>query len=132
VRNRGAAFGILSDAELPYQSALFVVLSLVALAAITLYARRLPEAARLPQLALALILGGALGNLIDRLSHGYVIDFVHVYWGQYSWPDFNLADSAISVGVCLLLLDMLRSPAGAEGSEPPKADTLSPASPGTD
>ena len=129
VRNEGAAFGILSDADLPYQAALFVSLSLVALGAIVLYARRLPITATLPQLSLALILGGAVGNLIDRLAYGYVIDFVHVYWKQYSWPDFNVADSAISTGVCLLLLDMLRSPAGAD--EPAaKADPLSTVSPG--
>jgi signal peptidase II len=130
VRNRGAAFGILADADLPYQSALFVALSLVALGAIALYARKLPATAFLPQAALALILGGAVGNLIDRVSFGYVTDFVHVYWKQYSWPDFNVADSAISTGVCLLLLDMLRAPAHHEHEERAKTDTLSPAAPG--
>ena len=55
-----------------------------------------------------------MGNLIDRLRHGFVTDFVHVYWKQHVWPDFNVADSAISVGVCLLLLDMLLSPATGE------------------
>jgi signal peptidase II len=128
VRNYGAAFGILADAALPYQAALFVSLSLVALGAIVLYARRLPVGALLPQLALALILGGAVGNLIDRVAYGYVTDFIHVFWNQYSWPDFNVADSAISTGVCLLLLDMFRSPAGA-GHET-KREPLSPLSPG--
>jgi signal peptidase II len=131
VRNRGAAFGILSDADLPYQSALFASLSLVALGAIVLYARKLPASARLPQAALALILGGAVGNLIDRVSYGYVTDFIHVFWKHHSWPDFNLADSAISVGVCLLLLDMARNPAGADDeAQPAKTDTLRPASSG--
>ena len=110
VRNRGAAFGILSDADLPYQSILFAGLSLVALLAIAVYAWRLPATAWLPQLALALILGGALGNLIDRLRLGYVVDFVHVYWREHQWPDFNAADSAITIGVTLLVLDILRSP----------------------
>ncbi len=110
VRNRGAAFGILSEAGLPYQSVLLSLVSLLALGAIAVYALRLPPAARLPRLALALVLGGAIGNLIDRLRFGYVVDFIHVYWRQYFWPDFNLADSAISTGVVLLLLDMLRSP----------------------
>jgi signal peptidase II len=110
VRNRGAAFGILSDADLPYQSILFAGLSLVALLAIAVYAWRLPATAWLPQLALALILGGALGNLIDRLRLGYVVDFVHVYWRDHQWPDFNAADSAITIGVTLLVLDILRSP----------------------
>jgi signal peptidase II len=110
VRNRGAAFGILSDADLPYQAILFAGLSLAALLAIAVYAWRLPATAQLPQLALALILGGALGNLIDRLRLGYVVDFVHVYWRDHQWPDFNAADSAITIGVTLLVLDILRSP----------------------
>jgi len=110
VRNRGAAFGILSDADLPYQAILFAGLSLAALLAIAVYAWRLPATAQLPQLALALILGGALGNLIDRLRLGYVVDFVHVYWREHQWPDFNAADSAITIGVTLLVLDILRSP----------------------
>jgi signal peptidase II len=110
VRNRGAAFGILSDADLPYQALLFSALSLVALVAIAVYAWRLPARARLPQFALALILGGALGNLIDRMRMGYVTDFIHVYWKTHQWPDFNSADSAITVGVTLLVLDILLSP----------------------
>ena len=119
VQNRGAAFGILSDADIPYQSAIFSVVSLLALLAIAAYAIRLPAAARLPRAALSLVLGGALGNLIDRLRLGHVVDFVHVYWKRHQWPDFNLADSAISVGVALLLLDMLRAP---EHAGSPKAE----------
>jgi signal peptidase II len=110
VRNRGAAFGLLSEAGLPYQGVLLSAVSFVALGAIAVYALRLPEDARLPRMALALVLGGALGNLVDRVRYGYVVDFIHVYWKQYQWPDFNLADSAISVGVALLVLDMLRTP----------------------
>ena len=108
VRNRGAAFGLLADAGLPYQGPVLAVVSLLALGAIATYAWRLPEDARLPRLALAFILGGAVGNLVDRVRFGYVVDFIHVYWNQHSWPDFNVADSAISTGVALLLLDMLR------------------------
>jgi signal peptidase II len=119
IRNFGAAFGVLSDARLPYQPVLFAAVSLLALAAVTWYALRVPLEARLPHFALALVLGGAIGNLIDRFRLGYVVDFIHVYWRQWSWPDFNLADSAISVGVSLLILDLLLSPApasrGAEG-----------------
>jgi signal peptidase II len=119
VRNYGAAFGILSDADLPYQAMLFSGLSFVALLAIAVYAWRLPVESRLPQIALSLILGGAIGNLIDRLRLGYVVDFVHVYWKHYQWPDFNLADSAITVGVTLLIIDILRSPQ-AEGRPNPE------------
>src|SRR5262249_6817821 len=110
VQNRGAAFGILSDADLPYQAALFSTLSFVALLAIAVYAYRLPLQSRRPQIALALVLGGAVGNLLDRVRLGYVVDFIHVYWRQHQWPDFNVADSAITVGVALLILDILRSP----------------------
>jgi len=110
VRNRGAAFGILSDADLPFQAGVFSVLSLAALAAIALYAWRLPVESRLPKAALALIMGGAVGNLIDRMRLGYVIDFVDAHLGQYHWPAFNVADSAITIGVVLLVLDMLWHP----------------------
>jgi signal peptidase II len=110
VRNRGAAFGLLADWDVPYQSVVLAVLSLCALAAIAYYFLRLPATARLPRLALALVLGGAVGNLIDRARLGYVVDFVHVYWRRYQWPDFNVADSAITVGVALLVLDILRAP----------------------
>jgi signal peptidase II len=110
VRNRGAAFGILSDADLPFQAAVFSLLSLVALAAIAFYAWRLPAESRLPKSALALIMGGAVGNLIDRMRLGYVIDFVDAHLGPHHWPAFNVADSAITVGVVLLVLDMLWHP----------------------
>ena len=110
VQNRGAAFGILSDADLPYQSLLFSIVSILALGAIAVYAWKLPFESRLPQTALALIMGGAVGNLLDRMRLGYVIDYVDVYWGRHHWPAFNVADSAISIGVALLVLDILRSP----------------------
>jgi signal peptidase II len=122
VRNRGAAFGILSDADLPYQSLLFAVVSLAALGAIAAYAWRLPARSRLPQTALALIMGGALGNLMDRARLGHVIDFVDAYWGTHHWPAFNVADSAISVGVVLLVLDILRQPQAAESPQPPRRE----------
>src|SRR5262245_57670497 len=124
VQNRGAAFGILSDADLPYQSWLFAVVSLLALGAIAAYAWKLPPGSRTPRIALALIMGGAVGNLLDRLRLGYVVDFVDVHWGIHHWPAFNVADSAISVGVALLLLDILRHPQGEARTE------ASPAGPG--
>lgn len=108
VRNRGAAFGLLSDWDLPYQPLILSVLSIAALVAILLYFVRLPATARLPRLALALVLAGAIGNLLDRVRLGYVVDFIHVYWRQHQWPDFNVADSAITIGVILLVFDILR------------------------
>ena len=128
VQNRGAAFGILSEAGLPYQSLMFSVVSLLALLAIALYAWRMPVQSRLPQTALALVMGGAIGNLLDRARLGYVIDYVDVYWGAHHWPAFNVADSAITVGVALLVLDILRNP---QLDESPKAEiAASPAAHG--
>jgi len=121
LHNRGGAFGILSESEFPYQSLLFTLVSLAALAAIMVYAWRLPQGSVLPRMALALIMGGAIGNLLDRVRLGYVRDFVDVFWGAHHWPAFNLADSAISVGVALLVLDMLRNPQG-DGAESQVAD----------
>jgi signal peptidase II len=126
VRNRGAAFGLLSDWDVPYQAVALAVLSLCALAAIAFYFVRLPPAARLPRLALALVLGGAVGNLIDRARLGYVVDFVHAYWRRYQWPDFNVADSAITVGVTLLVLDILRSPEPSPADTKPGIDAAAP------
>jgi signal peptidase II len=119
VQNRGAAFGILSEAGLPYQSLMFSVISLLALLAIALYAWRMPVQSRLPQTALAMVMGGAVGNLLDRARLGYVIDYVDMYWGPHHWPAFNVADSAITVGVALLVIDILRNP---EMDESPKAE----------
>ena len=113
VRNRGAAFGLMSGADLPFQSHLLAGLSVAALLAIAAYAWRLSSEERLARLSLMLILAGATGNLICRVRWGYVIDFVDVYWGTHHWPAFNVADSAITVGVALLLLDILRTPAAA-------------------
>jgi signal peptidase II len=126
VRNRGAAFGLLSDWDIPYQSALLSTLSGLAFLAIALYFLRLPATARLPRLALALVLGGAVGNLIDRVRLGYVVDFVHAYWRRHQWPDFNVADSAITVGVTLLVLDILRSPGEAPADAKPGIDAAAP------
>ena len=114
VRNRGAAFGVFSDAQLPYQAMLFSLVSVAALCGIAAYAWRLPAASRLPQTALALIMGGALGNLLDRARLGHVVDFMDVFWNAHHWPAFNVADSAITVGVFLLILDMVVSPEAGE------------------
>jgi signal peptidase II len=100
----------MNEAGLPYQSVLFSVVSVLALLAIAYYAWRLPASSTLPRVGLGLIMGGALGNLVDRVRFGYVIDFVDAFWGTYHWPAFNVADSCITIGVSLLILDMLRNP----------------------
>jgi signal peptidase II len=107
VRNTGAAFGMLDSVEFAYKPAFMVLVALIALGAVASYALTLPSTQQMARYGLALILGGAVGNLIDRATVGYVVDFVDVYWrGVHFWA-FNVADSAITVGVVLMLLDVL-------------------------
>jgi signal peptidase II len=107
VRNTGAAYGFLDNVDFPYKPAVMVFVALVALVAVAAYALTLPATQRIARYGLALILGGAVGNLIDRATMGYVVDFVDVYWrGIHFWA-FNVADSAITVGVVLMLVDVL-------------------------
>ncbi len=104
--NRGAAFSFLNDAS-GWQRWFFIVLGIAAAIFIVwLLARHGGQ--RLFGWALALILGGAVGNVIDRVLHGYVVDFLQVHWGGAYFPSFNVADSAITVGAVLLILDELR------------------------
>jgi signal peptidase II len=105
VHNTGAAFSFLANAA-GWQRWFFVVLGLAATVFIVWMLVR-HGGQRLFSFALALILGGALGNVIDRLLHGYVVDFIQVHWGSAYFPSFNVADSAISVGAALLILDEL-------------------------
>ena len=102
VRNPGAAFGILSDhaIRIPF----FISVSLIASFGILWYLRRVDSADRWQHFSLGLIFSGAVGNLIDRIRQGEVIDFLDVHWYRYHWPAFNIADSAICVGVVILLI----------------------------
>lgn len=106
VHNRGAAFSFLSSAA-GWQRWFFTALALAVSVVILLWLRRMPGEQRRLAAGLALVLGGALGNLSDRLRLGYVVDFIDVYYGSWHWPAFNVADSAISVGAALLILDAL-------------------------
>jgi signal peptidase II len=103
-RNPGIGFSVLATHPRPYQWAVLSVLTAILAAALVLYLYRLPARPASPRLALALILGGAVGNLIDRIRLGYVTDFVRVGWHGHLWPDFNLADSAITIGTVLLVV----------------------------
>jgi signal peptidase II len=109
VQNTGVAFGIFSSISSPAKSVLLSVFTAFAAVVVVAYSVRSPARNRLLQTALALILGGALGNLYDRIAYGYVVDFVEFYLGPYHWPAFNVADSAISVGVVLLALEIIRN-----------------------
>jgi len=104
--NYGAAFSFLGDAS-GWQRWFFIILALVVIAVLIAWLNRLPAEDLRARVALVLILGGAAGNVIDRLVYGYVIDFIDVFYGSWHWPTFNIADSAISVGAALLLLDAL-------------------------
>jgi signal peptidase II len=104
LRNQGAAFSFLSQAG-GWQRWFFVGLAVTASGLICYWLKRLEKHQRWEAAAWALILGGALGNLIDRVLYGYVIDFLDVYYGEWHWPAFNVADSAITVGVAMLLID---------------------------
>ena len=106
--NAGAAFSFLSDAG-GWQRWFFILLALVVSTVLFVWLQRLDNGQRMLAVALALVLGGAVGNLIDRIAYGHVIDFIDVYYQQWHWPIFNIADSAITVGVVILIIDGLFS-----------------------
>jgi signal peptidase II len=107
VRNPGAAFSFLADSPASIRQPFFITVTLVAIGIIVNFFRRLAPGDRVSALALGAILGGAVGNLLDRFFRGEVVDFLHFrLWGGYSWPDFNLADSFIVCGVAILILEL--------------------------
>jgi signal peptidase II len=111
--NYGAAFSFLSDAG-GWQRWLFTGLASVVTVVLIVWLFRLPAQEKMTAAALGLIIGGAVGNLIDRINHGYVVDFIDVYYGDWHWPAFNLADSAITCGVVVLIIDGLFFSASAK------------------
>ena len=121
--NTGAAFSFLRDAG-GWQRWLFAALSLGVSAFIVVWLWRLPRGHAWLACALALVLGGAVGNLIDRLGRadGAVVDFIDVYYGTWHWPAFNVADSAISVGAVMLVLGAIRGEKGAENKASSELD----------
>ena len=106
VTNRGALFGLFHDLADPYRAVVFTSIPMLAIVLILFFQFRTTIADTAAQAGLALILGGALGNLVDRLRLGYVVDFVDLFIGEHHWPAFNVADSCICVGVSLLVLDL--------------------------
>jgi signal peptidase II len=107
VENRGAAFGLFADSPTQWKIAMLVLFSIVALVVVSTLLWRNSHSMNTTGIGLALILGGALGNLWDRLLNGRVVDFLLFYVGQYQWPAFNVADSAIVVGAGLLVIEIL-------------------------
>jgi signal peptidase II len=107
VRNAGVAFGLLNDLDTEYKWLITTGLGALALIGITYYARHLDPHEKIARVGLSLILGGALGNLIDRLHAGYVLDFVDVYWHGWHFWAFNVADASITIGAALVFVDLL-------------------------
>ena len=115
MHNPGAAFSFLSDAS-GWQRWFFSIIAIVVSVGITVWLKRLQSNQVWLAVSLALILGGALGNVWDRLTLGYVVDFIQVYYDKWAWPAFNIADSAITVGAVLLVIDSIRGDQGANGT----------------
>ena len=108
IRNSGVAFGLFNTAEFDYKPVVMALVALGALVGVGIYASQLPVSHRWARGGLALILGGAAGNLLDRARQGYVVDFVDAHWRGWHFWAFNVADAAISVGVGLLIIDLFR------------------------
>jgi len=121
VRNEGVAFGLFNRVELPFKWVFTTTLALAALGGITYYARHIRPSERLARIGLSMILGGAVGNLIDRVWAGYVLDFVDVYWRDWHFWAFNVADACISIGAVLVFVDLLVPHKTAEPSVKPHA-----------
>lgn len=123
-QNRGAAFGFLNQTEGPLRAILLIGVSSAVMLFLAYELWRLPRGSfsdsqggsfvNLPIVAIALILGGAAGNLFDRVARGSVTDFLQVFIGSYEWPSFNVADSAITIGAICLMLSLLRFPSQSE------------------
>ncbi len=105
IRNTGAAFGLLSGLDPALAQPIFIGATALAVGALGYLYMTAPPGRAWTRWGVALVLGGAVGNLIDRLRLGEVIDFIDLYWGPYHWPAFNVADSAITIGVALILLE---------------------------
>lgn len=107
VHNTGAAFGMFNSMEFPGKTIVLTLVATVALAGVAWYAASIPISDRLARLGVACILGGAIGNLIDRATAGYVLDFVDASWQGWHFWAFNVADAAITIGVMLMILDLV-------------------------
>ncbi|MGF1910493.1 signal peptidase II [Vibrio kasasachensis] len=104
VHNYGAAFSFLSD-QSGWQRWFFTAIAFAVTAMLTYWMSKLPAKEKWNNIAYAMIIGGAIGNVYDRIMHGYVVDYLHFYIGDFHWPAFNLADSTICIGAAMIILD---------------------------
>lgn len=114
LHNTGAAFSFLAGAA-GWQRWFFVTLALVVSVVLVFWLNSLRRDETWSAIAIVLILGGALGNVYDRVVHGYVVDFLHFYWNNYHFPAFNIADTAITIGAGMMILDIFRKPRDSGG-----------------
>jgi signal peptidase II len=114
VRNTGAAFGIFAGSHEAFRLPFLILVSVLALGFVAVMLKRLRDEEKGLITALSLIIGGAIGNLVDRVLYGEVIDFLDFYWSNYHWPAFNVADSCITIGVLITLFYLIR----AKGEDP--------------
>jgi signal peptidase II len=115
VRNPGAAFGLLAELASPWRETVLISVSLLAVAGFAWMLSRMPKDATIERAATAAVIGGALGNLYDRVVYGEVVDFVDVYAGAWHWPAFNVADSAITIGIVFLVAQSFRVERSRDG-----------------
>ena len=120
IRNSGVAFGLFASQQSEYKALMFITISTIAITAILMIFHQTPKEKKMVQIGLILIFSGAIGNLIDRSLHGEVIDFVDLFINGHHFPAFNIADSCITMGVALMVIDLF-----SEGSRPdPSTNTL--------
>jgi signal peptidase II len=124
VYNSGVAFGFFDNVISPWKPYILAAMAVLAIAVIFIYSMRIPRERKLLQVALAIIMGGILGNFVDRILRGYVVEFIYFHIHEtVNRPTFNIADSAITIGIALLLIDTLKNPAAEKTAEQPAADT---------
>ncbi len=111
VHNTGVAFGYFADVHAAWKPYALAAMAVVAVIVIAIYSVRMPSDRTMLQLALATTMGGILGNFLDRIVHGFVVDFIEFHIrDSFYWPTFNVADTAISIGIALLLIDTVKNP----------------------
>jgi len=107
IHNKGAILGLFNRSEQPWTTVLLLLLNAAALGLVIFYFSKTAEKEGVARLALAMIVGGALGNVVDRITRGYVVDFVEMHVGKFHWPTYNVADASITIGAVLLIASVI-------------------------